>query len=179
MYQAYQAIVILGAALNEETQSMIWMYLPYVVIAVMLFMLFDRRRDKLRDEMQGISDALKSVGFHDLPPMLDAIVRGDWEAAKTIWQGLKSKYGSKEGVLQAVANIIEESLEKIMDGYPKLASQLKPVIDRVAIKLGYVPPQPGTTVVVTTTTAPPVPAPPSSTTAKVETQPRPAAVAAA
>lgn len=144
--------------MNQETWDFVLKWTPWAVIAVMLFMLFDRRRDHLRAELQGISDALKSVGFHDLPPLIDAIVRGDWEAAKTIWGTLKGKYGSKEGVLQAVANIIEESLEKIMDGYPKLASQLKPVVDRVATKLGYTAPAPPQAAVAT---APPAAAPPA------------------
>ncbi len=146
--------LIAEQVMNQETWDLVLKIAPWAIIAVMLFMLFDRRRDKLRGELQGISDALKSVGFHDLPPLIDAIVRGDWEAAKTLWDSLKGKYGSKEGVLQAVANIIEESLEKIMDSYPKLAAQLTPVVTRVALKLGF--------------TAPAPPAPPASPAAPVQ-----------
>jgi hypothetical protein len=122
---------------DDPTMKFVLGWAPLVVIGIMVLMLLDRRRDKLRGTLQEMSEAMKKLGLHQLPQLLDAIVRGDWEAAKGLWDGIKAKFGSADGVSEAAVEIIEETMPNLMkmDGNAKLRQRVEVAIEGVVMPM--------------------------------------------
>lgn len=121
---------------SPETISTILHWLPWIVLGVVGLKLYDKKMDSIQAVMQSMSKAAASLGLTDLEQFLDALARDAYEEAEALGKTFVTKYGSGDGLKDAVCTICEKSLGALLTD-PKYAARLDPILAGAVLNMAF------------------------------------------